>query len=430
MLVSIRTAATQLLRMPGARVIALLGAVVLYVLGLLVGADWRFLGVVAWFALSGYVFYRYGIRFFSNFILPIEANRESRKHAYDVLRRYARGYKAYMGVVRDGMLLPAPGEIKERADSGTGAILVDSTSAVVLFTHSGPTRVKGPGLHFTREGERIEIVIDLRPQTRSETITAQTRDGIWVRTKVAVKFQIDGVKPRKVQHIDQKQEPLPEPYHWSQSQLRRALGLESVEKEKELKKEEKRRWDHFILDEAIKHARILIARYTFDGLLEPHNPTRDPHAEIGEALEEHVKSQASGSGVTVIGVGLSQFEPRDRAIDLQRFESWQAEWLRRMTITRAIGKTRSRRTIELARAQAQMDTVSRIIQALEASEQAGANNADLIALRFLETVESLANDTLTRWNLSEESQQTLDQIRQRLLRGNHYQGSNPAPKSG
>lgn len=58
--------------------------------------------------------------------------------------------------------------------------------------HAPFVEVKGPGLAFIEKGQKIFSVIDLRPQSRSATVEAYTRDGIRLSTRVSVSFSLSG----------------------------------------------------------------------------------------------------------------------------------------------------------------------------------------------------------------------------------------------
>lgn len=378
-----------------------IGFLLLLILGILLDPQ-RWIGGILWTIGSALFMYFLGLQLAGPFLLPVPRHGETLSIARRMLRRFASGEKPLMAIIREGKVLPGPDGKPREGLRGEGAIIVDSTSAVVLFTQTGLSRIKGPGIHFTRRGEVIEQAIDLRVQGRSRDVEAQTRDGIWVKFKVSSRFQIDEVRSQKVQDIDRRKVRWPEPYTWSPRQVRRAVQLQRAGIDTFV------RWDEIALHEAVKRVHAYIANYTYDELTEPRNPLINRREDIQKALDAEVKDAMLGSGIKVLAVGISPFAPRDSEVNQQRLENWKADWLRRMKVIQAEGEAESRRRLELARAQAQMDSMTRIIEALDdASRQAGANNADLIALRFLEVVESLAKDP--------ETQKTLTEVRQKLL---------------
>jgi regulator of protease activity HflC (stomatin/prohibitin superfamily) len=161
--------------------------------------------------------------------------------------------------------------------------------------------------------------------------------------------------------------------------------------------------------------RTAVAGYTFDGLTEPRDPRLNPREDIRKKVEEEVKAEMAGTGIKVLGIGIGQFIPRDKAVIAQWIEAWKADWIRRARVVEAEGVAESYRLVELARAQGQMELVMRIAQALEVSQQVGAENAEEIALRLLDVVEHLASQPEIDQRLSGESREALGQAHHRLL---------------
>ncbi|HLF25669.1 MAG TPA: SPFH domain-containing protein [Anaerolineae bacterium] len=397
----------------------------LIVLGLLIDRE-RSLGGIAWSFVTAYGMYLFGTWFIAPYLLPLRNDPGASARARDLFNQFANGQKIGLAIVRDGKVEPkSDGKPRENV-RGEGILIVDSTSVVPLFKDTGSSRLVGPGVHFLRKGEKFTRVIDLRPQARSledkekdkgaQFVKVQTRDGICVKFKIATRFQIDGVIPRNVLEIDQGKMPLPEPYVWSQHIVRRAIGHTRFGADNKPAMP----WDLLVLTEAVKRVHTYIADYRFDELAEPRNPLLNPREDIRKKLEEELKAEMAREGIKVLSLKIGPFEPCDEEVGKQRLRSWEAEWVRRTKVIEAEAEAESRKRLELARAQAQMDTMTRMIEALDASRRAGANNADLIALRFLEVVEGLAKDP--------ETQKTLRHVRGQLL-GEKTDGAAASAKS-
>jgi regulator of protease activity HflC (stomatin/prohibitin superfamily) len=375
---------------------------VLWLIGRLVNADWLWYGLIGWALLAYYGMYVVGLWLAAPLLVPTESNPESRGKLRSLLFRHVAGVKPAMLVVREGRILPGPdGKPRDKA-SGQGLVLVDSTSVVLIATDLQPVRLAGPGIHFLGQFQKIGAVVDLRRQLRQRQIDAQTRDGIWITFKMNARFQIDKARLQLEEPLIAKQ-TWPEPFAWSQGPIWTALDRTRTGDDDHPWV----RWDDIVLNEAVKHVQTRIAEFTFDELTEPRNPLVNRREDIRKNVEDDVRASIAGTGLSLVGVTIDQFKPRDDEVLSQRIESWQAEWTRRRKIIEAEGEAEARRKLELARAQAQMDTMTRMIEALDASRKAGANNADLIALRFLEVVEGLAKDP--------ETQRTLESVRRRLL---------------
>ncbi len=175
---------------------------------------WMFLGMSAWFWLLVFL----GLFFFAQFVLPVR-NLEERKAAFARLVYYALGFHGPAVFIQDGHLIQSKGE-SER--TGPGVIVLDTASAAVLATEGGYTRAVGPGVVFTKSGERADehAVLDLRvraaawgpladedpfaPQGSDEPdeayrerqkrrweTSAKTRDGVEVAARIVAVFYLD-----------------------------------------------------------------------------------------------------------------------------------------------------------------------------------------------------------------------------------------------
>jgi hypothetical protein len=204
------------------------------------------------------------------------------------------------------------------------------------------------------------------------------------------------------------------------------LALEQTSVGVDKEKDKSFHWDDIVPNEAVKRVHTLIAEYTFDELTEPRNPLGNRREEIRKQLENEVRAAMTGKGIAVLSIGLSQFVPRDKRVDAQRVEAWKAEWLSRLHVVEAEGLAERYRLIEMARAQGQMELVTRIAQALEATQQVGVDDAQQVALRLLEVVERLAAEPGVDERLGGESRAALSAVYKMLGKGS---GSDSAAAS-
>ncbi|MGD2058720.1 MAG: hypothetical protein PVI04_08310 [Anaerolineales bacterium] len=141
----------------------------------------------------------------AQFVLPV-GNTADRLAAIRRLIGHALGERGPVMYIREGQAIEAHGE-SERV--GPGVFLVDQASAVVFRTDTSFTRAAGPGVIFTRPGERLAEALDLRRQERRltgepdtsddgasrqdqpERSRAITRDGIPVSAELVVQFMLD-----------------------------------------------------------------------------------------------------------------------------------------------------------------------------------------------------------------------------------------------
>ncbi|MFA9403398.1 MAG: hypothetical protein ACERKY_10060 [Anaerolineales bacterium] len=136
----------------------------------------------------------------AQFVLPVSGSHQRMA----VIRRllgFALSERGPVTYIRDGKSIEAHEESKR---VGLGVFLIDHSSAAVLRTDIAFTRAIGPGVTFTKAGERRAEALDLRKQVRSlqgqissplesETLTtaAITKDGIPVAVDLSIFFMLD-----------------------------------------------------------------------------------------------------------------------------------------------------------------------------------------------------------------------------------------------
>ena len=139
----------------------------------------------------------------AQFVLPVDTLQE-RLDAFLRLLGHALGERGPVSFIRDGTAIEAVGE---RARRGSGVIIIDYASAVVLRTDIAFTRAVGPGIVFTEPGEWLAEAVDLRRQEHhikgsipiagkeqsQENLSSMaiTRDGIPVSADLSITFMID-----------------------------------------------------------------------------------------------------------------------------------------------------------------------------------------------------------------------------------------------
>ncbi len=382
----------------------LLGPLRAYSNSILIGG---LIGLGAVLLIAG-VFYLITLWLAGPHVLPVQPrNKYEAREARRLLQRFGTGDRVAMAVVQEATIMPGPhGEGREGL-TGPGVVELDSTTAAVLRTDSGQSRVKGPGLIFLRVQERLGTLIDLRIQLRTNEFEFLTRDGIPVKARVTVRFQIDQTYFNQVQ-VDAPAHPLPAPIITSQHAIRRALQNQSVQATGETSK-----WHDMPLTLAQSNLRTMIADYKFDELLQPQEPEANPRAAIRKELEDRVKLILARRGIKLLSLGLGIFFPIDddpnaaelrkkNPITYQRIETWKAEWESRMLKIMAQAEAEADRQHDLARTQAQMELIMRVTQALEQGGTADRDQ-DQIARRFLATLQRMADEPFTRERLSEDN---------------------------
>jgi len=327
----------------------------------------------------------------SQFLFPIQGSR-ARWKALHCLASWYFGLNHPCFIVHDGH---NEERIKGNRLSrlGTGVILVDSNSAVVLERGTSFSRVLGPGTAFTQRFEHIRGAIDLRPQIRQRRVHALTRDGIDIYVDLFIEFEI-----KRGKNSDPRM-----PYSFTDQAVFRAVYGESIGEK------EKYDWGEAVATLAADQLRHIISCYTLDQLYAPDELDRNPRAEIQRTLNDMLPAIAIGKGVHFLDVTLGVFQAPKEIVQ-QRIKSWQADWVRRTLVIQARGEAEALRRRELARAQAQLEMILSITQGLKGITLPTPQGVELISLRFVEALEKMASEPLTRSLLPPETIQTLDTL--------------------
>jgi len=345
-------------------------------------------------------------------VLPVNSrDRREAAAARRVLFRFALGSHVAMAVVREGVVEPGPnGESREQA-GGMGVIDVDSTSAVTLHTAIGLSRIEGTGLVFTHETEHLMHLIDLRIQLRTQEFEFLTRDGLPIKVRLSVRFQIDRTAFNKNLHAHDPKAPYPRPLKWSRHRVELALSqLPMVDGEGNFT-----RWSERVLPTAQGMLRAIIAEYTLDGLIAPQDPARNPRQAIRESLNHRLTPVMAQRGIRIISVAVGVIFPADfnpektfdqqnpelDKITEQRIKAWKAEYESRIFKISGEAQAEAERQREKARAQAKLESLLRLAQAVE-QDLPPNGDQDQITQHFWSVVEKMAVDPKTHALLDEE----------------------------
>ncbi len=355
-------------------------------------------------------------------VLPVNLrDRHEKAAARAILSRFATGGRVAMAVVHDGAVEPGPdGESREEV-WGHGIIDVDSTSVITLHTEIGLSRIKGPGLVFMREVEQLRHIVDLRTQFRSQEFDFMTRDGIPVKTRLTLRFQIDQAIFNKNLHAHDPRAPFPAPISWSIRPVSRALAnLQVVDGGGPLTK-----WSDLPLLFARGMLRALISEYRFDDLLAPLEPDRNPRKDLREKLVARLKPVLMQQGVKVTSLSIGMFLPQSfdpektfnqekpelDPITAQRIKAWKAEWESRMIKLNAEAQAEAERQREKARAQARLESILRLTQALE-QDLPLSGEQDQITQHFWGIIKKITDEPGTRALLEEDQMRFIFRLAQ------------------
>lgn len=254
--------------------------------------------------------------------------------------------------------------------------LTRSHQALALVKGARFSRAAGPGFITLYKGESVAQVVDLRRQTRLETVKANTRDGIPIECPVSVTFRI--------WQQEQSTDALAYPY--DPDAIFQVNYTNSVDPGNNL-----RRWSTQVAPQAAALFVLEIAQSSLDELFQVDENGLGTIHEIRQRIKRNLERSDSLAGVEVLSVGTGKFTLHDSVLE-QRMKQWQARWQHEIKVRRATGDAEMERRMRQARARAQIEIIDKITQnIIEMRRADGVNLTDVITLRMIEALEEAAS---------------------------------------
>lgn len=364
------------------------------------------LGFLPLFLLIG------GLYFFSRYIIPISAPEE-RRQAFRSLLTFSLGTNFPYFIIRDWKKIgPKPkvdGNPYAKFFSGPGITLTSADHLVVTTTKLRKNRVKPPGLGFTEKYEKIENVVDLRPQLRAFPVKTETKDGIPVEvfTFWPVQTITNGRKPALKSSFPYSEEAVfkavfrqSQGQNWTRDEDGKAVAnLEKID------------WDDFHMKViAPPILKKVILDYKCDELCSPG----DPRVAIKNEIRRRLEEELAAYGIRIVGGGISNLVPTSKIIQ-QRIENWKAAWKQKIAIE--IGE------LEAAKAKYEPEVVrnkAKIAMTKKIADRFGEILADnnlsqqMIVLSFIEAIQEMLKQSPDVEDVSPEAWEMLAMQQRRL----------------
>ena len=387
------------------------------IMGVLIYLNKTWWGLIA-IALPPFVLLWGGLFFISGYILPIQDN-DQYLQAFRSLLTFSLGSNYPYHIIRDWKKEDRPkpvvdGNTFAKFFAGPGIALTSCDHLVVTSTRVKKNTVKPPGLAFTGKYERIQAVVDLRPQLRVFTVNAETCDGIPVSVFTFWPTQIDSGRrkpglrksfPFLKKAVFKAVYQQPRDHEWKQDKN----GLIN---------EEIRRidWDD-LLAKSIGPPIIkkVILDYTCDQLCFPG----DRRDEIKQKIKKRLNEAMNPYGVQVVGGGISNLVPCHDVIQ-QRIKNWQAHWKKEIAIE--LGQLEAdieEYKPEIIRAKVQIELLIKIAERLKPILQDENLSDRMLALCFTEAIQEMLEQSPNANKLPQDALELLAWQRNRLM-GHEY----------
>lgn len=327
---------------------------------------------VIWLA-AGFLSIAFGILYFAQFVLPHHEG-ESWLEGVAMVLEGAAWFRPSSSPTKVGPKFPGEENLPPSFSSLGAGIL---SSHQVLVTRKGTrfVRVAGPGFVRLKSGESIAQVVDLRKHVRSQDVNAITRDGITIGTNVRIVFQIKQVEQ------NQTQDRLEYPY--DTTAVFKVSKASSIDAQHEILP-----WPEQIAPQAASYLISEVAQYTLDQLSQDATQFKD----IRQSIRRQLTGKFYGMGIEIVDVAVSIRELPEEIVQ-QRLANWRAPWQSQVRAQIAASDANALRRMKLARAQAQVEIIQKIVQNIEEmrlSEE--AELPQIVNLRMVEALGEAASD--------------------------------------
>jgi len=290
--------------------------------------------------------------------------------------------------------------------TGCGLIISDCDHAVAVTDGFEFKGVKKPGTTLTGFADEPLRTLDLRPQLRTFTPRAFTKDGILVEALVFAPFQID----RGGQQIE-----IGKPFPFRTPSAIQAVQAQRMEHPGTAEPTTQRSWDELPELIGTPILQSILSRYTFDELYDPFKEQDElPRIRIAKELLAELKKKLAEVGIELIGGGISNIKPVDERVIEERIRSWQAEWQRRTLVMQAQSHREWLQQVEKARADAQAELILSLGRRLAELEPASGLTPEQLVSQFLSTLEQMMMQPGLRGRFSPYIRGELQQLREEL----------------
>jgi regulator of protease activity HflC (stomatin/prohibitin superfamily) len=277
---------------------------------------------------------------------------------------------------------------------GPFMLIINFGNVVVLDNTGTITRILRPGFYITKRFETIYAIVDMRRQEKElSLVDVFTKDYIPLEINATVFYRV---------RSDSYQLCSRAIYRYSEEDIRKAV-LNVVD------------WKEATEITAESVLRDIVASYCLDDIYDPldrlsQRGTSSPRDILQKQFQDRLNNQTKEWGVVVTEVRIGAIDVPDE-VKARMLTRWEAEWRRQVRITEAEGEAEAFRLMELARAKAQMEMIIAITQGFKQMAGSGAVPGHLIALRFIEALEKMAEDPATKFLLPADVLGTLSRMR-------------------
>jgi len=365
-------------------IVAIVAAAIGYTLDDSLGVQLELLGALFWLSVFGATFV-FVLLYFAQFITPLGGSDGWWQGWYLMVRAYFTSPSASVRLPGKSAKKDRKQKRKRKKKQSAKEELPPSFVTLnagllrpyqVIAVTKGKQYVgsKGPGFVMLGIKEQARKLINLRKQSRSQTIEVTTRDGIQIEATVTVEFQVERPPTTPDDRLLYPYEPeavffiayadtIDEngiPQSWTSQIIAKAAGLALTE----------------------------LAKYSLDDILQP---AKGVPGKVIEAVQRDLEAAFGQHHIQFLTIKTIP-NIQDKVWEQQK-KRWKSEWEHKIEIRQNAGRAEADRQLKQARARAQIEIIDTIARSIEAMRQENdADLAQIITLRMIEALEEAVSE--------------------------------------
>jgi hypothetical protein len=285
---------------------------------------------------------------------------------------------------------------------GPGRVTIPTGQVALSEVNGRYLRILSSGTYGLDRYERIHSVLDLRPQERSDAgVRLHSREGLEVTAYLGIIFRVS-----KGSGFVSEQTPFP----FDPDAVRRLAYAQS-----NLPYGQVSEWEDTAVAIVTSILRETVERYTLNQLLQEEQTEVGAHLNIRRDVERESRLKLLERGIELVLIRIGRFRfPDDVTAEyIEQWRSIQDNNLRHNLVER---EAIAWQAMEVARAEAELELVRATAASIANARRQGYSGAlnDVMAVRFIQTLERLAQQSGLETKLPDNLLPQLHNLQQQL----------------
>lgn len=289
---------------------------------------------------------------------------------------------------------------------GPGKVNIPAGHVMVTELNGRFQRILSAGIHTLGRYEYVHALLNLQPQARSvDQFTAYSRDGIELCAGLSLNYRLK---------MGSQAVTRENPYPFDETAVRTAAYAQTVLDDKG----KVATWEDAPLNVAKGTLIAILASFRLDEIIAPERPSEEPFRTLNKDLERKLRLRLSDMGIDLLEVAIHRLD-LPPGVNEQYIDYWKAHWQSQMLVNLFDGKATAEEEIKIARAEAEMTMIQAILEGVQRARREGAtaHMDEVIALRLVDALEMMAQQSQQQLPLPNTLLPQLDNLRKQLTVG-------------